>query len=648
MRRLRLAACFVLLSSATLTTAAPAQTPDAAPVDAGTRPAIAVEPRIEWEVKNRFRLFRDERDFQRQVAAYRADGVQAAEDRLAKASDGFGWATDLYRNLCVDAAGRVTDPCMRDGRSESYLAPTEHRITALVAGEPAGTTCAWTFDDGEGTPRTVTETCDKDVTLLVRFGRATKTTVEMTQPDQTTRYLTAEIAVRDLLIAGLGDSIASGEGDPDRPIRLSDDGFCFRRTMAGGSSEYFRPGRAGFHGSRACGSGAEITRVDGEWSRFGAGWIGPGCHLSMYGYQMRTALELAVEYPHGAVTFIPLGCSGASIESGLLAEQRATDVDCGGIFASCSATAPGQIAELRAALDLARRSQPERHLDLVLLTVGANDIKFAGQLANVIIGRGAERALFERAGRIASVEDAQRALATEMPTNFARLRAALKPLVGGDLARVVYVSYGHPALQTGGIPCPGGRAGFDIHPAFTVDAGRLRKTADFVSDDFFPRLKALATCEPAELCAEPATDRMVFVDAHQRAFADHGYCAHSDADPDFDKGCFSASGQSFQDNLAEAATDPLMCEREASEFRPYASRARWIRTANDSYFTAMTYPLGLPGPVQPVDIHDAIWGITSALYGGAVHPTAQGYAAMADAALPATREALGLPAAGGP
>jgi len=62
----------------------------------------------------------------------------------------------------------------------------------------------------------------------------------------------------------------------------------------------------------------------------------------------------------------------------------------------------------------------------------------------------------------------------------------------------------------------------------------------------------------------------------------------------------------------------------------------------------MTYPLGLPGPVQPVDIHDAIWGITSALYGGAVHPTAQGYAAMADAALPATREALGLPAAGGP
>jgi lysophospholipase L1-like esterase len=348
------------------------------------------------------------------------------------------------------------------------------------------------------------------------------------------------------------------------------------------------------------------------------------------------------------VTFIPLSCSGASIEHGLLAEQRATDVDCRGKSASCSATAPGQIGELRAAVTFAHRAQPERNLDLVLLTVGANDIKFSGLVANVIIERGAERLLFERAGRIASVEEAQRALATELPTNFARLRAELKPLVGGDLARVVFVAYGHPALHSGGIPCPGGRAGFDIHPAFMVDAGRLRQTADFVSDEFFPRLKALVLCESGILCGEPATDRMVFVDAHQSRFADHGYCAHSDADPDFDKECFSATGESFRENAAEAAADPLACERSANEFRPYASRARWIRTANDSYFGAMTYPLGLPSLVQPSDIHDAIWGITSALYGGAVHPTAEGYAAMADAALPAVRKVLDLPAPDAP
>jgi hypothetical protein len=88
----------------------------------------------------------------------------------------------------------------------------------------------------------------------------------------------------------------------------------------------------------------------------------------------------------------------------------------------------------------------------------------------------------------------------------------------------------------------------------------------------------------------------------------------------------------------------MACGLSASEFRPYAPRARWVRTANDSYFTAMTYPEGLPSVLQPADMHDAIWGIFAAVYGGAIHPTAEGHAAMADAALPALREVLTLPA----
>jgi len=48
--------------------------------------------------------------------------------------------------------------------------------------------------------------------------------------------------------------------------------------------------------------------------------------------------------------------------------------------------------------------------------------------------------------------------------------------------------------------------------------------------------------------------------------------------------------------------------------------------------------------LKPSDIHDALWGVLSAVYGGAVHPTAEGYAAMTDAALPAARGVLGLSA----
>ena len=45
-------------------------------------------------------------------------------------------------------------------------------------------------------------------------------------------------------------------------------------------------------------------------------------------------------------------------------------------------------------------------------------------------------------------------------------------------------------------------------------------------------------------------------------------------------------------------------------------------------------------------MHDAIWAIFAAVYGGAVHPTAEGHAAMADATLPAIREVLGVARAG--
>jgi hypothetical protein len=89
----------------------------------------------------------------------------------------------------------------------------------------------------------------------------------------------------------------------------------------------------------------------------------------------------------------------------------------------------------------------------------------------------------------------------------------------------------------------------------------------------------------------------------------------------------------------------MLCGRSVGEYRAYLPRARWIRDANDSYFAAMTYPQGLPPSSQPADIHDATWGILSAVYGGAVHPSAEGHAAMADAALPAVTSVLHLDAA---
>jgi hypothetical protein len=169
----------------------------------------------------------------------------------------------------------------------------------------------------------------------------------------------------------------------------------------------------------------------------------------------------------------------------------------------------------------------------------------------------------------------------------------------------------------------------------------LQQVSEFLSRQFLPKVKALAQCETGT-CRDPSHERMTFVDGHQAAFAGHGLCARSNDDPEFDRACFSPSGDSFRSNAEIAATDPMTCGRSASEYRAYASRARWIRTANDSYFTAMTYPQGLGATLQPSNIHDATWGIMSAVYGGAIHPTAEGHAAMADAALPVAQSVLGL------
>jgi len=596
--------------------------------------------RISWEVRNRFRLFREERDFLLHAESARAGpSILASEQRLELQSDGRGWARNTVNRLCIDLFGRVSEPCLRDNVRESYLTPADHPVTVVLAGQiPVGATCAWSFDDGDG-PRLSTFDCAEPVNLRVRYGRTTAASVEVSSGPEAPQQISTEIAVRDIFIAGLGDSIASGEGNPDRAIALADDGFCFRSYLGTASAQYYRPSRAGFKGGRAC--EAPDTLV--AWQRQSALWFNSACHRSLYSYQTRTALALALRYPHIAVTYLPLACTGATINDGLFGAQRARECPPTKSAANCQGAVSAQLSELREAVAAAKRRQPDRKLDLILLSIGANDINFSGLVADVIVDTPTERALFRRTGVMGSVEDSRAALARDLPQGFGKLREALKPLVG-DMSRVVYVSYANPTLADGGAPCPGGRAGFDIHPSFNAQPQRLASVSGYVQNEFLPQLKALALCEQGVLCRNPLADRMTFVDAHQAAFADHGFCARSPSDPEFDRECFSPSGESFDPDIVTAANQPMLCGRGAGEYRAYLPRARWIRDANDSYFAAMTYPQALPATSQPADIHDATWGVLSAVYGGAVHPSAEGHAAMADAALPAVASVLQLDA----
>ena len=364
------------------------------PAAAQSAPDAAMQ--ISWEVRNRFRLFREERDFLLHTDSARGRSILASEQALELQSDGRGWARNTVNRLCIDLLGRVSEPCTRDNVKESYLTPVDHPITVRLTGAvPVGATCAWSFDDGDG-PQQSTFDCAEPINLRVRYGRSTVATVEVSSGPEAPQHLSTEIMVRDIFIAGLGDSIASGEGNPDRAIALADEGFCFRYYLGTAGAQYYRPSRAGYKGGRAC-EAPDSLQV---WQRQSALWFNSACHRSLYSYQTRTALALAVQHPHIAVTYLPLACTGASIMDGLFGSQRARECPPIKSGANCSGTISAQLDELRAAVAAAKKRQPDRKLDLILLSIGANDINFSGLVADVIVDTPTERALFRRSGVI--------------------------------------------------------------------------------------------------------------------------------------------------------------------------------------------------------------------------------------------------------
>src|SRR5260370_11521011 len=419
---------------------AAAQTAPAATQDAPDAPM-----QISWEVRNRFRLFREERDFLLHTENARGRSILASEQALELQSDGRGWARNTVNRLCIDLAGRVSEPCTRDKVKESYLTRVDHPVTVRVTGEiRVGATCAWSFDDGEG-PQQSTLDCAEPVNLRARYGRPTVATVEVSSGPEAPQRVSTEIMVRDIFIAGLGDSIASGEGNPDRPIALSDEGFCFRSYFGTAAAQYYRPSRAGYKGGRAC----EAPDTLQVWQRQSALWLNGACHRSLYRYQTRTALALAVQYPHIAVTYLPLACTGATIADGLFGAQRARECPPTKSASACQGTVNAQLAELREAVTAANRPHPDPPPHLILFSFAPTAINFSGLVADVIVDTPTEHVLFSRSGVLGSLDESRAALARELPQTFGRLREALKPLAG-DLQRAGFLSYANPTLADAG------------------------------------------------------------------------------------------------------------------------------------------------------------------------------------------------------
>src|SRR6476646_8302167 len=220
-----------------------------------------------WEVESPFRFFKASRSFALLEAAFNAvrgdpsgplpaDIVWRTEralndpncrdastpDRCAATAgrryqqSRLGWAAQTLGDTCYESNGRprrYAVVCERKyswgAAREDYVLPEAHTVAIRIApGRLAGVSgdCVWAWQPRRAGGKTETKrtACTDKLTIarvpyaLDRGHSGVSVTVKL--PDG--RELSEpEVAVEDLFIVALGDSFASGESNPDRPVQFS-------------------------------------------------------------------------------------------------------------------------------------------------------------------------------------------------------------------------------------------------------------------------------------------------------------------------------------------------------------------------------------------------------------------------------------------
>jgi hypothetical protein len=625
--------------------------------------------KIEWKVKNRFRLFKNVETFEvherawRQYLIHVADKEKEEEARqrlinttsvigtehvlndryipftriLRTKYDPMGWASRQLDETCWNQKERVHSAC---GSVDDYVNPKSHEIEVWL--KPlngnkliAEYNCNWQVDGGAA----VTGPCDEPVILSLPFPNGGSVSVGV---DGETPIAT-DVQVKDLLIVGLGDSFASGEGNPDVPVRFDSN----RRVR----NVY--PKRAG------------------NDARSNARWLDELCHRSLYGHQLRTALQIAIENPKAAVTFMGYACSGAAVEEGILGPQVYMDYvnrgDNSGIRAVKGGPKDTQLRWLLRELCSVKPDDVDgiatcpgkayrRNVDFLLLSIGGNDIGFSNLVGWATLRDSTSASLAKFFGATVSPKKFAENMQEILPGAYARLAKAIEMAVpiknadiGVDPSRVVLSAYPDILEDESGKVCSGGEEGsdedlfpanqsLDAFNAWLVVAGDKADRAHGQLEKLHNRMSEVAEDYGWTFAARAYGDR---------PFRGHGFCARN-ANKQDDPAevlmlpCWGKAKRVTQTcgtNLSGKIRDWRPYNPETQNY-PYALRQRWVRTFNDAWMVVNQKVLTKDGVIDE-DASNRVFAETT----GAMHPSAEGHAAMADAILidlrAAVRSALG-------
>jgi lysophospholipase L1-like esterase len=257
-----------------------------------------------------------------------------------------------------------------------YVNPPSGYEVLLSAAHSKGilpsTTFAWivTSSSGQSTPLT-----GEYPTIDLQQGAYTVTiTAAGLRHSSTPVTTTTSIQVKDVLIVSIGDSYASGEGDPV------------------------------VHGI-----------IDPEWAYSPNAAMktqNADAHRSTVAAPAQFALELQKTHPHEAVTFVSVADSGASIPDGILGPMQS--------IGDSYVQLPAQLAELQTIIG----SHP---IDLLTVSIGGNDVGFASIIEDLI-----ENTDTDGYPSLASIQATFDNDLAMLPTEYSELNASIKTILHPD------------------------------------------------------------------------------------------------------------------------------------------------------------------------------------------------------------------------
>jgi hypothetical protein len=677
-----------------------------------------------WQVESPFRFFKSTRSFALHEAAFNAargapNGPLPADivwrlerrlndpdckdastpDRCAETAglryqqSRLGWAAQTLGDTCYESDGRprrYAPVCERKyswgSAKEDYILPEAHTVQIQIAADHlAGVTgdCIWSWQARKpgGKPETKKLACKDKLTIArVPFSldRASSgVSVAVKLPDG--RELSErDVVVEDLFIVAMGDSFASGESNPDRPVQFSAtrqmvyDPKMVRDEVASRDLDK-KPALGGMEKGFGLASAedqfnpkvlpkrymddevadrnykANSPEFQAAFDKAAAKWLSRDCHRSQYGYPFRVGIELALENRHRSITFASFTCSGAEISQGLFGEMDAregfsdpagakvraqfdqlSDLICrGGASArtqAASYTLPDftfgnpQINTRRVSKMWCPPQLRKRPVDLLMMSIGGNDVGFGALAAYAMTESASDFAPI--AGWVGSSirfsPQVARSYLSVLDVRMKAVKDALADGFGIAPGRVLQSSY-EPIQydETGGLCGSQPALGMDVHPGLKLDRGRLQETADFLHE-LLTKLECISSTKghscPANLATGTGTGFTLVTD-HIPEFTKRGMCAR---DP----------RRALADGIEmRVPRVPL----NGSEFKPYSPAAtltyahhwRLFRSPNDAFMAANTHREGTA-------VIDLLQPAYAGLYSGAIHPTAEAHSIVAD------------------